>query len=125
MPLETTAAKQPLWVPVAAPAIWSVHFMLCYTTAALWCGRFAPPRTPDLRMLTAIFTAVAMAAIGVCFVYALRRRGDQLATAPHDDDTPENREQFVAFTTLLLAGMSMVAVIFEAIAIFIVNRCSA
>jgi hypothetical protein len=125
MRLETASRHEPLWVPIVAPAIWSLHFMVCYTAAALWCGRFAGTHTIDLRTLTAIVTVVALIAIAFFFHHGLRRRRYQLPTHPHDEDTPEDRDQFVAFTTLLLAGMSFVAVAFEALAIVVVNRCGA
>ena len=125
MQFHTRSGHEPLWVPVVAPAIWSGHFMLCYVTAALWCGRFASPSALGLRTTTAIFTAIALAGIALFFHHGLHRHRYEMPTRPHDDDTPEDRDQFVAFTTMLLAGMSFVAVAFEALAIVVVNRCSA
>jgi hypothetical protein len=34
---------------------------------------------------------------------------------PHDDDTPEDRRSFMGFATLLLCGLSAVAVVFVAL----------
>jgi hypothetical protein len=124
MQLETASGSEPLWVPVVAPSIWSLHFMLCYATAAVWCGRFSPPPSPGIRTLVAVFTVGALAAIALFFHHGFSRLRYRLPMRPLDDDTPGDREQFVAFTTMLLAGMSLVAVVFEAIAIAVVNRCS-
>ena len=34
-------ANESLWLLVASPAIWAVHFLLCYGTAAVWCAKVA------------------------------------------------------------------------------------
>ena len=114
-----------LWVPVASPVIWAVHFMLCYITAAMLCGRFAVPNAPTgLRALIGVYTAVAITGIVLLFVHGLRRHRYQLPTRAHDDDTPEDRRHFIAWTTMLLAGLSLFATAFVALAVVIVDRCA-
>lgn len=125
MQFDTTTGHEPLWVPVVAPAIWSVHFMLCYTMAALWCGRFSSTPSFGLRTPIAIVTVVSLAAIAVFFHHGFKRHRYALSNRSHDDDTPEDRDHFVAFTTMLLAGLSLVAVVFETVAIAVVQRCAA
>ena len=68
-------------MPVVAPALWAVHFTLCYITAALWCGRFGPPASPGLRIAVAGYTAVALAAMAMLFLHGLRRHHYRLPIA--------------------------------------------
>lgn len=116
--------RERVWLPVLAPVIWSTHFMLCYVTVALACGRFAVAlSTPTRRALVAAYTAVAVAGMGICLVDGLRRHGYRLPVRTHDDDTPEDRRQFMAFTTVLLASLSLLATAFETYALAVVDRC--
>ncbi len=113
-----------LWVPVVAPAIWATHFTLCQITAALWCGRLAT--TAPLASLQAILIALTVFAIGgitTCFAYGYRRRSPDLPAGAHDDDTPADRRHFLAFTTMLLAGLSLLATIFVAVGALLAGGC--
>jgi hypothetical protein len=112
-----------LWIPILAPAIWALHFMLCYATIVAACGRFAGGAS-GLPTLIAAYTAAAMAAIGALFVHGWRRHRWQLPADTHDDDTPEDRRHFMAWTTMLLAGLSLVATAFVALAAFLVGGCA-
>jgi hypothetical protein len=60
---------------------------------------------------------VAVGGIG----YVRQREG--AALTPNDDDTPEDRHRFLGLATLLLAGLSVVAVVFTAIASFFFESC--
>ena len=56
---QTAERHQMLWLLAASPAIWSAHFMICYITAAVWCGRIVGPDGPFLtaRRTIAAYTA--------------------------------------------------------------------
>lgn len=111
-------------MPVLAPVIWSTHFMLCYMTVALACGRFAVAlSTPTQRALVVGYTVVAVVGMAACLVDGLRRLGYRLPVRTHDDDTPEDRRHFMAFTTVLLASLSLLATAFETYAMAVVDRC--
>jgi hypothetical protein len=112
-----------LWIPIVAPSIWAVHFTLCYGTAVAACGRFGADRSLPLMGLLAVYTIAAMAAIAALFVHGWRRHRYQLPQKTHDDDTPEDRRHFMAWTTMLLAGLSLVATGFVAIAAVLVGGC--
>ena len=121
---DLSERSERLWVPVAAPVIWAIHFMACYITAALWCGRFAPASSVGgLRLMIAAYSVVAMAGIAGLFMHGRRRRRSLLPTRAHDDDTPEDRRHFMAFMTMLLAGLSLVATAFTALAAVLVDGC--
>ena len=42
---------------------------------------------------------------------------------PHDDDTPEDRHRFMGFATLLISGLSAVAVIYVALVVAFIETC--
>ena len=125
MQRASTASRERLWLPVVAPVVWSTHFTLCYTTAALACGRFADVLPPArVRGLLAAFTVAAVAGMLWCVWDGWRRLGKGWPRGPHDDDTPHDRRRFMAFTTVLLAGLSVLATVFEAAALWAVDRCT-
>lgn len=116
--------REPLWVPVIGPVIWSTHFTVCYIAVALWCGRFAAAfSVTAFHIVMAGTTAIALAAIAACFLHGFRGHRSRLPDRPHDEDTPEDRQHFVAFTTMLLAGLSFIATGYAALALWMVPTC--
>lgn len=117
--------NETLWILAASPAIWAAHFMLCYVTAAIWCGMVAGPEGSlwTVRLAIAGYTIVALAAIGAIGFVGFRRHRLGTATPPHDADTPEDRHRFIGFSTLLLSGMSAVAVFYAALAAVFIEGC--
>jgi uncharacterized membrane protein YbhN (UPF0104 family) len=117
--------KESLWTLVISPTVWAVHFLSCYVSAAIWCAKFAD-RFDSLGPIRGVIvgcTVVALAIIGVNGWGGLRRHRHGAATLPHDDDTPEDRHRFLGFATALLAGLSAVAVLFSAIAVYFFHDC--
>lgn len=116
--------REKLWMPVVAPIVWSSHFTVCYIVAALGCGRFGPTSGGgDAATLIAGLTAIAVAVIAACFVHGWRRHASRWPAASNDDDSPEDRHRFVAFTTMLLAGLSLLATLFVGVAALLVGPC--
>jgi hypothetical protein len=118
--------KERLWVVAAAPAIWALHFVVAYTTAALWCGRLggASGSPATVRIAIALYTAVALAAVVWLGWRGYQRHRLGGATVPHDQDTPEDRHRFLGYVTLLLAGLSALAIIFEALVVVLIRSCA-
>ena len=113
-----------LWLLVVSPVIWAAHFMLCYVTAAIWCGRLGGPGAfTNVRLAIAVYTAAALAGILVTGMMGHRRHTLGAAELPHDDDTPEDRYRFIGFATLLLSGISAVAVVYAALAAVFIETC--
>lgn len=124
MTLTTSHTRESLWVPIIAPVVWSTHFMAVYIWAALACGRFAGDgRFERARVGITILTLVAAAVIAVCFAHGFRRHGYRLPDQPNDEGTPGDRTRFMAFTTMLLAGLSLIGVLFAGIAATAVESC--
>jgi hypothetical protein len=128
-----TPDRRSLWLLTVAPTIWAAHLLLCYVTAAIWCAKFAPSDASLDGVPTAIawFTATALAGIGLVGWEGFRRHsypsaalgaGGTEATT-HDLDTPEDRHRFLGFATLLLSGLSAVAVLYAALAATVFETC--
>ena len=114
-----------LWMLAASPGIWAAHFMLCYVTGAIWCAKVPSEVMPlgGMRTLIVIYTAVALIAIGVIGWIGYRAQAFGSEPPPYDEDTPEDRHRFMGFSTLLLSGLSAIAVIYAALVPLFVVTC--
>lgn len=114
-----------LWTLFTAPAVWAVHFLLCYAGAAIYCAkREALDFSFDaVRMAIAAITAAALLMILVSAYLAWRQWGFGTEEPPHDDPTRRDRNRFQGFATLLLSGLSFVAVIYVAMPILFIREC--
>lgn len=121
--LGASPRPDPIWVPVVAPIVWSTHFTACYIWVAMACGRFRTSGEATLDAAIGTMTAVALALISAVFVRALVQLRYALPQQPHDDPTPEDRSRFMAFTTLLLAGMSWIATLYIGLAAWSIGGC--
>ena len=124
--MEKTAERdEALWLLPASPVLWSLHFMVCYITAAIWCGKVAGrlDAVPTLRLLIAVYTVAALAGIVIVGWRGYRAHRSGPASLPHDDDTPEDRHRFLGFATLLLSGLSGVAVVYSALVAVFLETC--
>jgi hypothetical protein len=114
-----------LWMLVVSPTIWAAHFLLCYLTAAIWCAK-APSAMTALgwvRSAVLVYTVLALGGILVTGWIGYRAHSYGAASLPHDDDTPEDRHRFMGFATLLLSGLSAVAVIYAALVAVFIETC--
>ena len=132
-----TLDKGSLWLLTIAPTIWAAHLLTSYITAAIWCARYADRHDPLNGIRTAItwYTIVALVGITIVGWEGFRRHsysgagpsasfgaGGTEATT-HDLDTPEDRHRFLGFATLLLSGLSAVAVLYAALAAMYFDTC--
>lgn len=117
--------RDSLWQLVAGPSAWALHFLLSYITAAVFCARAAGPWVPLGSARTALwaYTAIALVFIAAFGWRSLRRHRWGSAELPHDDDTPGDRHRFLGFASLLLCGLSFVAVVYSAMAIAVFGTC--
>ncbi len=113
-----------LWRLVGGPATWALHFLLCYVTAAVWCAKHARlPPSLELRGMLWAYTAAAVLAIALFGWRGLRHHRWGSERLPHDDPTAGDRHRFLGFASLLLCGLSLVAVLYTALAIALVGSC--
>ena len=121
---ETHERNQSLWLLTISPVIWAVHFLASYITAAIWCAKFSEDGSfRTVRMAIAIYTLVALLGIALTAWVGYQRHVFGRATVPHDFDTPEDRHRFLGFATLLLSGLSAVAVIYVAMVAIFIRTC--
>lgn len=113
-----------LWRLVAGPSAWALHFLLCYATAAVWCAKQARlPPSAGLQGTLWTYTAIALATIAWFGWRAWRHHAWGRASLPHDDPTAGDRHRFLGYATLLLCGLSFIAVLYSALAIAFVGSC--
>lgn len=102
---------------ISAPTIWAVHFLASYLVASVDC---APNEAifeeiAFARWLILGLTVVALGLIGLIFSRSYSEwRGHGSGTV-NDQDTELARESFLEFSTILLAGLSFIAVVFVAL----------
>jgi hypothetical protein len=120
-----TPDRGSLWLLTIAPAIWATHFLSCYVTAAVWCARFAAPggALNGIRTAIAWYTAAALIGIAIVGWEGFRRHSYGTEATTHDLDTREDRHRFLGFATLLLSGLSAVAVTYAAFAATLFDTC--
>ncbi|MFZ5677123.1 MAG: hypothetical protein ACOZAM_29530 [Pseudomonadota bacterium] len=114
-----------LWTLFTAPVVWAVHFLISYAGAAVYCARagqfgfgFA-----TVRIALALMTVAALMMIALSAWLAWRQWGFGLHDPPHDDATRGDRVRFQGFATLLLSGLSFVAVLYVALPLIFVTGC--
>lgn len=125
--------KGSLWLLTVAPTIWAAHLMASYITGAVWCAKFAGPGNAlgHVRAAVVWYTAVALAGIAFVGWEGLRRHRhpsttpgtDGAEATTHDLDSPEDRHRFLGFATMLLSGLSAVAVVYAALAATFFETC--
>ena len=122
-PSSRALREDGLWPLIVAPGIWAAHLLVSYVTAAVWCAKFAGADGALNGIPAAIAWYTAASLVGILLVgwHGLRRR-EHSSTSPgtgpstDDRDSPEDRRRFLGFATLLLSGLSAVAVLYVAFA---------
>src|SRR5688572_30633455 len=116
--------NQSLWLLTISPAIWAAHLLASYITAAVWCAKagFAAP-LGSVRLAIGAYTIAALIGIAVTGIAGYRRHTHPGGGVPHDADTAEDRHRFLGFSTLLLSGLSAVAVVYAALVLFYFRSC--
>ena len=122
---DVSEEKDSLWMIAAAPTIWAVHLLVSYATAAVWCAKVAGPGGPlgTARIAIFVYTAVSLVAIGLVGVRGFRRHRLGSSPPPHDADTRADRHRFLGYATLLLAGLSAIAVVYGTLPAVFIRSC--
>jgi hypothetical protein len=114
-----------LWTLFTAPVVWAGHFLLCYLVAAIFCEKpdFLGLNFANLRVAIGVLTLLSLAMIVVSALLAWRQWGFGAGDPPHDDPTRRDRLHFQGYATLLLSGLSFIAVIFTALPALFIDGC--
>jgi hypothetical protein len=113
-----------LWTLFTAPVVWAAHFLVCYSLAAVWCAKRGDIGFGVVQAGIAAATVVAMAMIVLSAWLAWRQWGFGAQDPPHDDATRRDRTLFQGFATLLLSGLSFVAVLYVALPLLFIDGCA-
>ncbi|RXT21163.1 hypothetical protein B5P46_23490 [Rhizobium leguminosarum] len=115
-----------LWTLFTGPAVWALHFLVCYAAAAVYCAKASEIAFSFgmLRFTLSIVTVFALLAILGAAWLAWRQWGFGGGDPPHDEPTREDRLLFQGFATLLLSGLSFVAVIFVSVPLLFIEACA-
>lgn len=122
---ELSEQQESLWWLVVSPTVWALHFVASYATAAVWCAKVVgrDGSLDTVRILILVYTAGALLIVGVAGARGFRRHSLGTATVPHDFDTPADRHRFLGFSSLLLSGLSAVAIVFVALTVAFFGTC--
>ncbi|MCR6502004.1 hypothetical protein MUO32_23510 [Shinella sp. CPCC 101442] len=114
-----------LWTLFTAPTIWALHFLACYITVAVFCAKAgsASVSFDAMRLALGAVTIAALAGIAASAYLAWRQWGFGSGDPPHDEPTRRDRLLFQGFATLLLSGLSFVAVVFVAVPLLLIGAC--
>jgi hypothetical protein len=115
------ALRVTLWTLIVPPTLWAAHFLFSYLWAAVLCaktGSFA--RYPAAFAIGTALALVLILASGTVAWVQGRGPGDP---PPHDDGTDVDRLRFLAKSTLLLAGLSFIGVVFTALPVLMIGDC--
>lgn len=114
-----------LWTLFTAPVVWALHFLACYVGAAIFCAKpgLFGAGFDDLRIAIAAATVLSVAMIVLAAVLAWRQWGFGAGDPPHDAPTRRDRLLFQGYATLLLSGLSLVAVVFTAMPVLFMTDC--
>lgn len=114
-----------LWTLFTAPTIWAAHFLACYAAVAIYCEKAGAEdfTFAELRLALVLITILALAGIVLSAWLAWRQWGFGSGDPPHHTPTREDRLLFQGFATLLLSGLSFVAVLFVAVPLVVIEAC--
>jgi hypothetical protein len=130
--MNTSLSRAGFRLLLTSPVVWALHFLASYVTAAVWCARAgggggagmagAAVGAGAVQVAIAVYTLVALAAIALVGRRGLshwRRLGDHAS----DGDAPAERARFIGSVTVLLSGLSAVAVAYAAVVAAFFGNC--
>ncbi|MFD2238229.1 hypothetical protein [Aureimonas populi] len=114
-----------LWTLILTPSVWAGHFLFAYVAAAYACA----PNTSifqtiaGVRIAIALATVLSLAIVGWAGWRAAREWRINGGAFPHDGDSAGVRERFMEFSSLLLAALSFIAILFTAMPALMIMDC--
>jgi hypothetical protein len=102
MPADTKSGVSALWI-ASGVLVWALHFTALYGFTALACARGFPRAVPGF-VAGATLVAGALAAVLVLKGYRGRR-------------------EFIEWMTASVAGLALVAIVYESITVLLVPLC--
>lgn len=115
--------RERLWLVALSPTIWSVHFLISYITAAVWCAKAPAGSFTSVRVAIVIYTVAALAGIGWTGWRGYQRHAFGTSTSRHDFDSPSGRHAFLGFAVATLSMLSALATIYVALPVVFIGSC--
>ncbi|MBW6421916.1 hypothetical protein KX729_10715 [Rhizobium sp. XQZ8] len=114
-----------LWTLFTAPVVWALHFAACYATVAVFCAKRLPASFSfdSVRIVLFVVTLMALGVIVFAAWLAWRQWGFGDDDPPHNEPTRDSRLLFQGFATLLLSGLSFLAVVYAAVPLMFIAEC--
>jgi hypothetical protein len=110
-----------LWTLIVPPTAWAAHFLFSYLWVAIRCAKQGSFATEPLLFWVGTVLALAVTLVsGLIALVQSRTPGDH---PPHEQGTAIDRLRFLAYATLLLAGLSFVAILFTALPVLFLATC--
>ena len=108
------------WLIVAAPAVWLLVFILAYVVVASACARL-PSGAASIGV--ARTAALVLAVMGVVGIVGVGLAGWRRIPARGGAEGPRPRERFVGWSTVLLSGLSVLAVLYVILTLALFGTC--
>ena len=115
-----------LWVITLGPAVWAVHFLVAYTSAAVYCAKSnGAAHSLFLWRIGLGAGTVLTLALLAWLAWRAFRSWDVLADRElvQRHDTNEDRHRFLGHAGFLLCGVSIIGVVYTALPGFFLMTC--
>jgi len=110
---------------VFGPTVWALYFLVAYVAAAIVCVK-APGAIDTARITLASFgagCALAVVGSGALAGMSWRRQLVHAGEGRLSDASEASRRAFLAFATVLLNGLSVIAIVFTAAPLLFAGSC--
>ena len=121
LPERVRGLKATLWTLIVPPTVWAAHFLFAYLWVSVQCAK-----TGGFSRFPLVFwggTALALVVILASGIIALVQSRTPGTAPPHEHGTDSDRLRFIAYSTMLLSGLSFVAVVFTALPVLFIGDC--
>jgi len=122
---DVAEKHQSLWLLVLSPCIWAAHFLASYAGAAVWCSSMEDrAKSVDvMRIWILLFGLVALVVVGVVARIGWTKYKLAGGEPPFDKDSAEDRHRFLGVATVLLSGLSAIAIIYVCLSQLFIRNC--
>lgn len=119
-----TSLQNSLWTLVISPVMWALHMLSCYIIVSVWCAKAGREASLDgVRIAIFLLTVFALIPVFVRMIKSYKQHKKGESSLPHNEATSEDRERFLGFASLLISGLSAVAILFIAFNAVIFRSC--
>jgi hypothetical protein len=125
--------RDSLFTLTVGPMVWAAHFLIVYITAAIACAHGAFDDEvlgiPIVQAIGGVATLTALALVLDGLVLSWRRwrgrpfDGESAPLPPHDGADVVSRRRFMAYASVLLSGISLIAIVWQSLPLLFFASC--